>query len=123
MKALRKDRDERYQTINELITDLRRVKQRLEFESELERSSAPGSFSGARLSELSAAPTSHHRAMPTVEKSHVSSAEYIASGIKSHRSDTAGARKSYKDFFALWKDADPDLPVLVQARKEYEALR
>jgi tetratricopeptide (TPR) repeat protein len=37
--------------------------------------------------------------------------------------DTAGARKSYQDFFALWKDADPDLPVLVQARKEYEALR
>jgi tetratricopeptide (TPR) repeat protein len=38
-------------------------------------------------------------------------------------SDTAAARKSYQDFFALWKDADPDLPVLVQARKEYEALR
>jgi tetratricopeptide (TPR) repeat protein len=37
--------------------------------------------------------------------------------------DTASARKSYQDFFALWKDADPDLPVLVQARKEYEALR
>src|SRR4029453_16782027 len=46
MKALRKDRDERYQTIKELITDLRRVKQRLDFESELERSAAPGSFSG-----------------------------------------------------------------------------
>src|SRR6185369_11328909 len=38
MKALRKDRDERYQTVRELITDLRRLKQRLEFESELERS-------------------------------------------------------------------------------------
>ena len=37
--------------------------------------------------------------------------------------DTAGARKSYQDFFALWKDADPDLPIVVQARKEYEALR
>jgi tetratricopeptide (TPR) repeat protein len=37
--------------------------------------------------------------------------------------DTTAARKSYQDFFALWKDADPDLPVLVQARKEYEALR
>jgi serine/threonine protein kinase/tetratricopeptide (TPR) repeat protein len=85
MKALRKDRDERYQTIKELITDLRRVKQRLEFESELERSSAPGSFSGARLSEPATAPTAHHRAMPTIEKSHVSSAEYIVSGIKSHK--------------------------------------
>ncbi|HSD46055.1 MAG TPA: hypothetical protein VLB87_05510, partial [Pyrinomonadaceae bacterium] len=37
--------------------------------------------------------------------------------------DTAGARKSYQDFFALWKDADPDLPVLVQAQKEYEQLK
>ena len=37
--------------------------------------------------------------------------------------DTAAARKSYQDFFALWKDADQDLPILVQARKEYEALR
>jgi tetratricopeptide (TPR) repeat protein len=37
--------------------------------------------------------------------------------------DTAGARKAYQDFFALWKDADPDLPVLAEARKEYEALR
>jgi len=37
--------------------------------------------------------------------------------------DTASARKSYQDFFALWKDADPDLPVLVQARKEYEQLK
>jgi len=33
MKALRKDRDERYQTVKELLTDLRRLKQRLEFET------------------------------------------------------------------------------------------
>jgi tetratricopeptide (TPR) repeat protein len=37
--------------------------------------------------------------------------------------DTAGARKAYQDFFALWKDADPDLPVLVAAKKEYEQLK
>jgi hypothetical protein len=37
--------------------------------------------------------------------------------------DTAAARKAYQDFFALWKDADPDLPVLVQAKKEYEPLK
>ncbi len=57
MKALRKDRDERYQTIKELLTDLRRLKQRLEFEAELERSAAPGSFTRSRISELAAAPT------------------------------------------------------------------
>jgi len=37
--------------------------------------------------------------------------------------DMAKARKSYQDFFALWKDADPDLPILIEAKKEYEKIR
>ena len=37
--------------------------------------------------------------------------------------DTAGARKSFQDFFALWKDADPDVPLLLQARKDYDLLK
>jgi tetratricopeptide (TPR) repeat protein/predicted Ser/Thr protein kinase len=37
--------------------------------------------------------------------------------------DINGARTAYQDFLALWKDADPDIPVLEQARKEYAALR
>jgi tetratricopeptide (TPR) repeat protein len=37
--------------------------------------------------------------------------------------DTAGARKAYQDFFALWKDADPDLPVLKEAKAEYAKLQ
>jgi predicted Zn-dependent protease len=36
---------------------------------------------------------------------------------------TANARKAYQDFFALWKDADPDTPILMQAKKEYEELK
>src|SRR5205085_2019563 len=91
MKALRKDRDERYQTIKELLTDLRRLKQRLEFESELERSAAPVSFSRYRISGLEAPPTTPERAVPTAEKTvtHVSSAEYIATGIKRHKAAAA----------------------------------
>ncbi len=87
MKALRKDRDERYQTIRELLTDLRRLKQRLEFEVELERTSSPGSATRSRISELEAAPTAIQQAVPTTAKtvSHVSSAEYIANGIKRHK--------------------------------------
>jgi eukaryotic-like serine/threonine-protein kinase len=87
MKALRKDRDERYQTIKELITDLRRLKQRLEFQSELERSAAPVSFTRSKISDFPGAPTIAQRPVPTVEKtiSHVSSAEYIATGIKRHK--------------------------------------
>ncbi|MFY9555332.1 MAG: protein kinase [Blastocatellia bacterium] len=37
--------------------------------------------------------------------------------------NTAKARKAYQDFFALWKDADPDTPILIQAKKEYEKLK
>ena len=87
MKALRKDRDERYQTIKELLTDLRRLKQRLEFEVELERSAPPGSFSGSKVSELGAAQTTTQQALPTAEKTitQASSAEYIATGIKNHK--------------------------------------
>ena len=36
--------------------------------------------------------------------------------------DTANARKAYQDFFALWKDADSDNPILIEARKEYVRL-
>jgi DNA-binding winged helix-turn-helix (wHTH) protein/tetratricopeptide (TPR) repeat protein len=36
--------------------------------------------------------------------------------------DTAGARKAYEAFFELWKDADSDAPILIQARKEYVSL-
>jgi tetratricopeptide (TPR) repeat protein len=38
-------------------------------------------------------------------------------------SEPEKARKSYQDFFALWKDADPEIPVLVSAKAEYAKLR
>jgi serine/threonine protein kinase/Flp pilus assembly protein TadD len=37
--------------------------------------------------------------------------------------DTAKARQAYQDFFALWKDADTDLSVLIEAKKEYAKLK
>jgi eukaryotic-like serine/threonine-protein kinase len=37
--------------------------------------------------------------------------------------DTAKAKAAYDDFLVLWKDADPDVPVLIQARSEYAKLR
>ena len=33
------------------------------------------------------------------------------------------ARSSYQDFFALWKDADPDIPLLQEAKAEYAKLQ
>jgi eukaryotic-like serine/threonine-protein kinase len=37
--------------------------------------------------------------------------------------NTAKAQKAFHDFFELWKDADPDIPALRQAKGEYEKLR
>jgi eukaryotic-like serine/threonine-protein kinase len=37
--------------------------------------------------------------------------------------DKTAARTAYQDFLARWKDADPDLPILRQARAEYEQLK
>ena len=33
------------------------------------------------------------------------------------------SRKSYDQFFALWKDADPDVPILKEAKAEYAKLQ
>lgn len=37
--------------------------------------------------------------------------------------DITKARKSYQDFLALWKDADADIPILIEAKKEYERVK
>jgi tetratricopeptide (TPR) repeat protein len=37
--------------------------------------------------------------------------------------NTTRSQKSYQDFFSLWKEADPDIPILMQAREEYSKLK
>jgi len=37
--------------------------------------------------------------------------------------DTAKARAAYQDFLTLWKDADPDIPILIAAKAEYAKLK
>jgi Tfp pilus assembly protein PilF len=37
--------------------------------------------------------------------------------------DKTGAREAYQDFLALWKNADPDIPILKQVQAEYAKLR
>jgi hypothetical protein len=37
--------------------------------------------------------------------------------------DTGKARTAYQDLFALWKDADPDIPILKEAKAEYAKLK
>jgi eukaryotic-like serine/threonine-protein kinase len=36
--------------------------------------------------------------------------------------DSENSRKAYDDFFATWKDADPNIPILKQAKAEYAKL-
>jgi DNA-binding winged helix-turn-helix (wHTH) protein len=42
---------------------------------------------------------------------------YVLSG------DTTKAKTAYQDLFALWKDADPDIPILKEAKAEYAKLQ
>jgi predicted Zn-dependent protease len=37
--------------------------------------------------------------------------------------DTAKARAAYQDFLTLWKDADPDIPILKEAKSEFAKLQ
>jgi hypothetical protein len=37
--------------------------------------------------------------------------------------DTAKARAAYRDFLGIWKDADPDIPILKEANAEYAKLQ
>ena len=37
--------------------------------------------------------------------------------------DAAKAKAAYQDFLELWKDADPDIPILKEAKAEYEKLQ
>jgi hypothetical protein len=37
--------------------------------------------------------------------------------------DATGAKSAYQDFLNLWKDADPDVPILKEAKAEYAKLQ
>jgi hypothetical protein len=37
--------------------------------------------------------------------------------------DTGKAKAAYRDFLTLWKEADPDIPILKEAKAEYAKLQ
>jgi hypothetical protein len=43
--------------------------------------------------------------------------------VLSYCREVANARIAYQDFFALWKNADPDIPILKEAKAEYAKLQ
>jgi serine/threonine protein kinase/Tol biopolymer transport system component len=88
-KAIRKSRAERYQTARELLTDLRSLKQRLDFAAEQERSVPPATRSEATAAATGGkAPTETVAGFvkPTEEHAHpTTSAEYLVSEAKRHK--------------------------------------
>jgi serine/threonine protein kinase/tetratricopeptide (TPR) repeat protein len=85
-KALRKDRDERYQTVKSLHVDLKTLKQELDFSAKLERSVSPGSKDAATMNSAQAATANAAMAgTQAVTARPTSSAEYLVGGIKQHK--------------------------------------
>ena len=107
MKALRKNADERYQTIKELESDLKKLKQRVVFQTELERSMGPERLTGSmtafadtdvphhssHLSFHTSVPATMHSTstVASAAQTRASSVEYIVQGIKRHRLKAAVA--------------------------------
>jgi TolB-like protein/Tfp pilus assembly protein PilF len=93
-KTLAKNRDERYQTVKDLLIDLRKLRQELEIEAHLSRTMQPGEEGIAMGSSVtrtasaaehdSSASTRNTRpSAPPVQT--VSSAEYIVTGIRNNK--------------------------------------
>ena len=40
-----------------------------------------------------------------------------------NQQSAAKAKAAYQDFLTLWKDADPDIPILKQAKAEYAKMQ
>jgi serine/threonine-protein kinase len=91
-KALTKDREERYQTARDMLIDLKRLKQRMEVQAELERTGHSGWDSGNGLTSSGSKPS----AVTTISEvpfslsdsvaiRPASSAEYLISEIKTHK--------------------------------------
>ena len=119
-QALRKDKDERYQKAKELLSDLKDLKQRLEFEIALERSVQPQPRSqSAPVTQSSG----HGAAATSIESTTppTSSVEYVVSQIKHHRRGVAAlvvlilllvAGSAYYFYFARSSET-PALVVLI----------
>src|SRR2546428_958384 len=84
-KALRKNRDERYQTMKDMLLDLKALKQEMDFAAKLERLSAPGEEPAYGTGAAAASGTRDLIPGNRVSTHPVSSAEYIVTEIKQHK--------------------------------------
>ncbi len=89
-KSLQKQTDERYQTVKDLLLDVKNLKRELEFSEELERSSVPQSTGSSNVSTLqrSENATAIHTGVISTQNSmpqQRSSAEYLVSQVREHK--------------------------------------
>src|SRR5437899_2277793 len=95
-KALRKNRDERYQSARDLLVDLRDLERELEFASRMEHSVAPSTSdstpptnSGQATEILTSGQPSLITSETVATATNVSSAEYLTQEIKRHKKGVA----------------------------------
>ena len=87
-KALRKNRDERYQTAKEILVDLRALQRELELASHFEHSVSPDSttsLSTQAPAGRSAQSQTETTVQPAPPLTNVSSAEFVAGKIRNHK--------------------------------------
>jgi serine/threonine-protein kinase len=101
-KALRRNREERYQTAKDMLLDLRRLKQKLEVDAEIERTvppelrSARGEVKPSGSQEAVSTAQASAQQTATVESARrTSSAEYIVTEIKRHKRGAAIALAAF----------------------------
>jgi serine/threonine protein kinase/Tol biopolymer transport system component len=126
-RALRKDRDERYQTVREMLGDLREVKHDLDAQARAERRAAPetsGKVTGQPPSQQNVAERTNQLAAATgtVATRTTSSAEIILSEIKRHKTGAALTLAALVLIiagivFALYKFFGPSKPEPTHAPK------
>jgi serine/threonine protein kinase/Flp pilus assembly protein TadD len=95
-KALRKDREERYQVIKDVALDLKTLKEKLEFEIKLERSISPDSSSEANLKT-----SGRHAKSDSAESPAISTGEIAAAATTSTVGRLVSEFKSHKKSAAL----------------------
>jgi len=83
-KALRKDREERYQGVKDLLLDLKSLKQEVDFEAKLEQSVQPELSVAKRSDGQSPVNITRETGVLQTARSRLS-AEYLVSGIKNHK--------------------------------------
>jgi len=77
-KALRKDREERYQVVRDLLLDLKSLKEELEFQARLDQTTAPAARAGSGATEPAATsdPSTQPERSPTTMLSEALSLEF-----------------------------------------------